>query len=320
MTTTEPSRQTPKAIIHKQILEFAEANPDASFNTIAEGINGASSELVERTLEKYGDPADDSLTQSETADSTAVSENTKYDSPGLAREEDRTAPQALEHSSAGDEEAMQPPESDADEANTESTADDTNEMNETDTSAGDSEGTPEAEHEKTDSEAHNTSDSEAVLLEELSQKQLRVLQAISEQPTAEQQVLAEEFDVTRSTISQWVNSIPGFEWQNRKEFVAEHLDTDDTASDGGVKLTDELDTQLTHLQNRLDNFDQQLTSLQEQVENLEQDRVPDDEDDVSSLTETDLVAKAIRACIDDERIAEEEETDLISLLLKLNSQ
>jgi DNA-binding MarR family transcriptional regulator len=320
MTTTESSQKTPKAIIHKQILESAEANPDASLDTIAEMVSGTSPDLVKRTLEKYGDPADDSLTPSETADSTAMSENTKYDSPGLAREEDRTAPQALEHSSAGDEGAVEPSESDVEEANIESTADGINEMNETHTSAENSEGTPKTEHEKADAEADNNPDSEAALIEELSQKQLRVLRAISDQPTAAQQELAEQFDVTRATISRWVNSIPGFEWQDRKEFVAQHLNTDDTASDGGVQLTDELDTQLTELQNRLDNFDQQLTSLQQQVDNLEQDRISDDEDDVSPPIEIDLVAKAIRACIDDERIAEEEETDLISLLLKLNSQ
>ena len=47
----------PRAIIHKKILDEAEANPDASITTIARAVGGASADLVERALDNYGDPA-----------------------------------------------------------------------------------------------------------------------------------------------------------------------------------------------------------------------------------------------------------------------
>lgn len=46
----------PRAVIHKKILDEAEAAPDASINAIANAVAGASVDLVERVLDEYGDP------------------------------------------------------------------------------------------------------------------------------------------------------------------------------------------------------------------------------------------------------------------------
>lgn len=50
----------PRAIIHKQILEEASTSPDASIEEVATAVSGASIELVERVLDDYGDPGEDS--------------------------------------------------------------------------------------------------------------------------------------------------------------------------------------------------------------------------------------------------------------------
>ena len=49
----------PRAVIHRRILDVAQARPDAPIETISEEVNGATFDLVERVLEEYGDPTDE---------------------------------------------------------------------------------------------------------------------------------------------------------------------------------------------------------------------------------------------------------------------
>lgn len=58
----------PRSIRHKQILDAAEAQPDASMEAIADEIPSATAELVERVLEEYGDPAADQSDSSSDGD------------------------------------------------------------------------------------------------------------------------------------------------------------------------------------------------------------------------------------------------------------
>jgi DNA-binding CsgD family transcriptional regulator len=46
----------PRAVVHKQILEAAESNPDVSMEELSGMVTGASTALVERVLNEYGDP------------------------------------------------------------------------------------------------------------------------------------------------------------------------------------------------------------------------------------------------------------------------
>lgn len=57
---TNRDGQPPRAMIHKQILDKAEADQDASMDTIADEVAGASVDLVEKVLNEYGDPAEES--------------------------------------------------------------------------------------------------------------------------------------------------------------------------------------------------------------------------------------------------------------------
>lgn len=49
----------PRAVVHKQILDAASAKPTASIEELADEVSAASISLVERVLEEYGDPADE---------------------------------------------------------------------------------------------------------------------------------------------------------------------------------------------------------------------------------------------------------------------
>lgn len=55
-TSNEESRATPRAVIHRRILDEAESRPRASHPQIAAAVGGASVSLVKRVLNEYGDP------------------------------------------------------------------------------------------------------------------------------------------------------------------------------------------------------------------------------------------------------------------------
>lgn len=65
--TADRDGRTPRAMIHKQILDQAEADPDASMEIVAESVAGATVELVEKVLDEYGDPATESAPAPESA-------------------------------------------------------------------------------------------------------------------------------------------------------------------------------------------------------------------------------------------------------------
>jgi len=58
MSKSGDSGGTPRAIVHKRILDVAASNPDATLDDIAGEISAATPDLVERVLAEYGDPAD----------------------------------------------------------------------------------------------------------------------------------------------------------------------------------------------------------------------------------------------------------------------
>lgn len=57
----------PRAVLHKKILDAAEARPDASMEDIAESVSGATLSIVEQVLEEYGDPGATDGTNGDTA-------------------------------------------------------------------------------------------------------------------------------------------------------------------------------------------------------------------------------------------------------------
>lgn len=49
----------PKAHVHRKILDSAASRPEATVEEITDQVDGATTELVERVLEDYGDPGED---------------------------------------------------------------------------------------------------------------------------------------------------------------------------------------------------------------------------------------------------------------------
>ncbi|GCF12687.1 hypothetical protein Harman_06220 [Haloarcula mannanilytica] len=59
MSKSTKGRTVPKSMRHKQILDVAAENPEASIAELASEVPSATTDLVERVLEEHGDPAED---------------------------------------------------------------------------------------------------------------------------------------------------------------------------------------------------------------------------------------------------------------------
>lgn len=215
-----------------------------------------------------------------------MAEPTKYDSPDLAREADRTAPQALEHRESAPENAR--PADDAD--------------------ARPPAATTDPPPEPTEMAQPDPAD-----LDDLTAKQRAVLAAIRDEPEATQGELAERFDVTRATISRWVNDIPGFEWADREAFVARHLEAEADGETEGSDASDQFDQRLDAIETRLEMLAANLDTVRERLDELDGDAAPG-EPDGSPAVDPARFAKIVRACVADDRISQDEEEAIIEAL------
>lgn len=246
-TMTDAARRSPRAVIHKRILDRAEANPDASLAAIADDISGASAELVERVLDRYGDPADGQSEQASVDDADTVAQ------PATESQSTESEPDA----------------------------------------------TPDAERQHMD-------------FDELSDGQQDVLRAIRRHPEATQAELADRLGVSASTISNRVNSIEGFDWAEREAFVSQAVAPDSGAaresavSDGGQAQTADVEGELSAIRERLTDIEHQLEETSDNPAT----------DDPSPLTDSELLAKVVRACVAADDISDEEEVRILDHLLQ----
>jgi hypothetical protein len=85
------SDNQPRAVIHTQILDVAEENPEASIESVAKRVPGATTPLVSRVLEDYGDPAvDDSVEQTDAPTTVEAGETTQVELGEDANSEEET--------------------------------------------------------------------------------------------------------------------------------------------------------------------------------------------------------------------------------------
>jgi transcriptional regulator with XRE-family HTH domain/transposase-like protein len=91
MSKVGDSGGTPRAIVHKRILDVAASQPDASLAEIAGEISAATPDLVERVLDEYGDPAGD---EPEVDDPTTEEEPEMLENGQPADDEESTAEEA----------------------------------------------------------------------------------------------------------------------------------------------------------------------------------------------------------------------------------
>lgn len=136
---------------------------------------------------------------------------------------------------------------------------------------------------------------------ELTDTQRETLEAIADRPEATQQELAETLDVTAATICNRVNSIPGFEWENRKAIVESIQDMDTTET-----MTDEHSEQQ---QERIDLLADDIARIERRLENGAAS------ESTSAFDDPDLVHKVVHACMQADAISEAEELEIIKQLL-----
>lgn len=271
----------PRAVIHKRILDTADEHPTAGVEDLAGMIPGATANLINRVLEEYGDPgattSDDTITMNQedtTETSAAVDGGTTPDTPTA-----ETTPN-----------------------------DDTGAAPSTDGSLTSASTSSE---DGDDEQSEATVDPTPPSLDSLSEAQRSVLEAIRDRPHATQRELADEFDVSRATISQRVNAIEGFEWRNRQSFVQQLFSTmgDSTASNTSTPDESPLADEMATLQDQLDILTEEIERLTERVATLEE-RVGE-----TPLEDPDLRSRMIHACLHADELSEEEELRIIRAYL-----
>ena len=145
---------------------------------------------------------------------------------------------------------------------------------------------------------------------DLSEKERRTLEAIHENPTATQSEIAEQLDVSPPTVSNRVNDLENFEWEQRERYVETVFDepsVDDiesgpasevSATDGGP------DVSIEQFETRLERIERKLESRQHSGATA-----------AAVFTDTELLHKVVHACMASERITEDEELRILETLL-----
>ncbi|WP_157224647.1 MarR family transcriptional regulator [Natronococcus occultus] len=213
--------RVPRAVIHKKILDAAESRPDASIEAIAEDVNGATTQMVERVLEEYGDPATPS----------GESEGGEEEDTDLTTSKTNSEPKNPDTEEITDD----------NEAETDCRLEDGNEEtadSEPDTGIempaekGEEDGGDQrSETMEPVRNGHESQATSSLTASELTEKQLETLREIYRRPSATQAELGDTLGVTSATINQRVNTIAGFDWTNRQHIVGELFENEATNDD-----------------------------------------------------------------------------------------
>ncbi|MDG5778990.1 hypothetical protein VB773_01185 [Haloarculaceae archaeon H-GB2-1] len=291
MSRVDSGSGMPRAMIHRRILDVAASQPDASLAGIADEVSGATEELVDRVLSEYGDPADQP-------------EGSEHAVSGLAG---NVAAESTNGHATGPDDAV---------AATAPTTDPQDDMQPN--------GHADDEHDEGEVQTMSiqkpepTTEHEVPTVEDCSEKQRTTLQLIRDRPEATQGELAAHFDVTRATISRWLADVPGFEWQDRREFVAA---VPDDALDGGPDAAemdapasesdDDAPTEGSDLHAEVQELSARVDALADQIDGTEPaDANPDPTVDLDGI-DPDLAHRVLHACLDSEHISEAEELQLL---------
>ena len=265
MSESETESSQVNSIRQKRVLEIAEKKPNASLSEISEEIPSATVDYVDRILDRFGDPAasaEESPDGSQPEDTD--SETNKQNKPQskntnkekMSKEDPPTSPPTIP--STGSDSTHEPDQTDV-----------TRESEEP--SIADNLGGSQKE-----------SDGEIPDPDDLTQKERETLRAIHYEPTAAQKEIANMLGVSRATVSNRVNAISGFNWQNRESFVEEMFDEeiiiDDSITDGSNQSnTEEINSNSYNQNSSISDTSSSVTSkaISEEI----------DDDNVASKTE-----------------------------------
>jgi DNA-binding CsgD family transcriptional regulator len=155
----------------------------------------------------------------------------------------------------------------------------------------------------TEEEEPDSAAAERPELADLTEKQREVVRTIDENPGASQRDIASLLGVSGATINVRVNSIPGFDWEGREEFVTTMLENE--TEEPETRSGDE--ARRAALSDRVDSLERRLDRLESDAE-VRSDRS-------STLTDPDLTHKVVHACMSADHITTEEELRIIDDLL-----
>ncbi len=149
---------------------------------------------------------------------------------------------------------------------------------------------------------------------QLNDKQRQTLRAIYEDPEATQRDLGDRFDVTGATINKRVNSIDGFDWETREEFVTSLFE-----NENGESMQRERSTQSTAERQPIDELQERVNELTETVQTLESQLEDATAPSRGSIEDPKLVQKIVHACFRSEQISDDEELQIIEMVLSNDS-
>lgn len=102
MSRADRGADKPRAMIHRRILDVAESAPDASLSAVAEEVSGASPALVERVLDEYGDPGNDSEADAQDDQQTNATEPGTFEADPASERDGPTTDEAAATPAAAD--------------------------------------------------------------------------------------------------------------------------------------------------------------------------------------------------------------------------
>lgn len=138
---------------------------------------------------------------------------------------------------------------------------------------------------------------------ELTDKQRETLRAIRDNPDATQADLADLLGVSGATICTRVNTIPGFDWEQRQQFVKTMFENGDHASNDEREMEP------------IDDLSDQVADLESEVAALKQRLEDRHSESTSALTDPELVHKITHACLNSDEISKDEELRILQDLL-----
>jgi hypothetical protein len=135
---------------------------------------------------------------------------------------------------------------------------------------------------------------------DLTEKQLKTLYAIYENPDATQTELSDQFGVTPATLNTRVNSIDNFEWTDRQTFVQRMFENNPIE-----EFESETDQQST------EELAEQIDDLAEQVQTMEDQLSDQQSHPVAAVDSLELTHKVLHACLRSDEITKEEELQIL---------
>lgn len=144
--------------------------------------------------------------------------------------------------------------------------------------------------------------------DDLTENQREVLNVISDNPTATQREIGEKIGVSAPTVSNRVNAIEGFEWEDR-EAMAKAVFAEASVESSPEKTT--MDRNESGNPETSDQLQERVVALEEHVTSIDGETAT-----ANGLDDTELLHKVLRACFEADTITTDEEHQILKTLLR----